>query len=522
MVQSDASQSENESGHITSRSSTTLPGKSLLKTPKVITQKLQQETVSQANRLVCITRPSILSRDNTGALSYKGFLNLAIIILVGKCVRLKYWNCLIVIVSHLRLMLINFRKYGILLNTHEYISAFLRDPSNGWPVITMLFSVNIWIVLSFCVEKVIATYTKNKLHQLLRKKDQTSKRKTLWRKILKNASLASFCCHFVLMTTLLGVYMGFVWIFKPHPVAGMILITLMTIMFLKLTSYGVVNDHLRERLWERKAQQIKSADTSTQTAIPWFKQYPDNINLNDIYYFVLAPTLVYEEAFPRTKSIRFKIVVFDLLELVACTFVLVFLVEQYVVPLVENSIEPMREGDYYRIFERLLKLTVPNISIWVIMFYIVFHLSLNIVGELLKFGDRLFYLDWWNCTDLSYFWRTWNLPVHKWCVLHIYLPLVNNGFSPSIASFSVFFVSAIFHELIISIPFHTIKAWAFTAMMVQMPLSFLTKKYCKGSQLGNIIFWSSFMFGQSNVVISFYYAVRAAGSSLGSLSSEPY
>ena len=411
-------------------------------------------------------------------------------------------------------MLINFNKYGILLNTHEYVAAFLKDPSNGWEVILMFASLIIWIVLAFAVEKVIAIYIRNKFSQLLTKKDhQVSKRKALWSHILKNASFFSFCCYFVLDTTLLGATISFVWLFNPHPVAGMMLLTLGTIVFLKMTSYGVVNDHLRERMWERKAQKLKTIDTvATATGISWYKQYPDNISLYDIFYFMFTPTLVYEECFPRTKSIRFKVLLFDCLELLACSFILIFLVEQYVMPLVEHSVEPMREKDMLRLFERLLKLTVPNIVIWIVGFYIVFHLALNIVGEILCFGDRLFYLDWWNCTDLSYFWRTWNLPVHKWMVLHIYLPLVNNGVSASIASFCVFFVSAIFHELIISVPFHKVYGLAFMAMMVQMPLSFVTKKYLRGKQIGNVVFWMSFMIGHSNTLIFIYNDMHSAAN----------
>lgn len=47
-------------------------------------------------------------------------------------------------------------------------------------------------------------------------------------------------------------------------------------------------------------------------------------------------------------------------------------------------------------------------------FYIYFHAFLNITGELLRFGDRQFYRDWWNATTIDYFWRNWNIPVHKW------------------------------------------------------------------------------------------------------------
>ena len=33
-------------------------------------------------------------------------------------------------------------------------------------------------------------------------------------------------------------------------------------------------------------------------------QYPDNLNLRDVYYFIFAPTLCYELNFPRTERIR--------------------------------------------------------------------------------------------------------------------------------------------------------------------------------------------------------------------------
>lgn len=33
-------------------------------------------------------------------------------------------------------------------------------------------------------------------------------------------------------------------------------------------------------------------------------QYPDNLNIFDLYYFILAPTLCYELNFPRTQRIR--------------------------------------------------------------------------------------------------------------------------------------------------------------------------------------------------------------------------
>ena len=66
--------------------------------------------------------------------------------------------------------------------------------------------------------------------------------------------------------------------------------------------------------------------------------------------------------------------------------------------------------------ERLLKLAIPNHLLWIVSFYLIFHSYLNLVGELTQFGDRRFYLDWWNAPDINTFWRTWNLPVHRFAM----------------------------------------------------------------------------------------------------------
>ena len=93
--------------------------------------------------------------------------------------------------------------------------------------------------------------------------------------------------------------------------------------------------------------------------------------------------------------------------------------------------------DWTRAMERILKLAVsfltnfsvlftkkkilnlfqlPNHLIWLTFFYLLFHSFLNTMGEILSFADRNFYNDWWNSDDIVVFWKTWNLPVHRWAV----------------------------------------------------------------------------------------------------------
>lgn len=60
-------------------------------------------------------------------------------------------------------------------------------------------------------------------------------------------------------------------------------------------------------------------------------------------------------------------------------------------------------------------------------FYCVFHLWLNILAEVLHFGDREFYKDWWNASTVGEYWKLWNMPVHKWLLRHVYFPTIKLG-----------------------------------------------------------------------------------------------
>ncbi|GCB84355.1 hypothetical protein scyTo_0024966, partial [Scyliorhinus torazame] len=39
---------------------------------------------------------------------------------------------------------------------------------------------------------------------------------------------------------------------------------------------------------------------------------------------------------------------------------------------------------------------------------------------MLRFGDRMFYKDWWNSTSFANYYRTWNVVVHDWLYCYTY------------------------------------------------------------------------------------------------------
>jgi diacylglycerol O-acyltransferase 1 len=169
----------------------------------------------------------------------------------------------------------------------------------------------------------------------------------------------------------------------------------------------------------------------------------------------------------------------------------------------------------------MLKLSGCSVIIWLVMFFAVFHSYLNFWAELLKFGDREFYKDWyfmlkrWNARDIAEYWRLWNIPVHHWCKRHIFKPLISkHHFSISTTTIAVFAFSAIIHEILFGIPTHNLTGIAFLGMLFQIPLILLTNYVSKFNlnnkegyhTMGNLIFWISFtVVGQPACTLLYYH-----------------
>jgi len=197
-------------------------------------------------------------------------------------------------------------------------------------------------------------------------------------------------------------------------------------------------------------------------------RYPENLTLSNLAYFAAAPTLTYQVNYPRTEKIRLKWLGRRVFELAIVLTAMVLLVNQYIFPAVHNSMRPLQEMDWLHLCERVLRLALPNTYVWLCMFYSLFHLWLNILAELLRFGDREFYKDWWNASTVGEYWRLWNMPVHKWLLRHVYFPSIRLGCSKMVSMVLVFVVSAFFHELLLGVPLHMVRFWAFTGIMLQV------------------------------------------------------
>ena len=114
-------------------------------------------------------------------------------------------------------------------------------------------------------------------------------------------------------------------------------------------------------------------------------------------------------------------------ELAVVLSAMLLLVTQFVAPTVRGTLEPFERLDVASLVERLMALAIPTLFVWILMFVALFELWLSIVAEVTRFGDRLFYRDWWNARKFDDYWRLWNLPVHNWLVRHVFFPCLNLG-----------------------------------------------------------------------------------------------
>ncbi|XP_067934276.1 diacylglycerol O-acyltransferase 1-like isoform X1 [Watersipora subatra] len=431
--------------------------------------------------LKCHQHTDSLFSSTSGFSNYRGLINLCIVLLV---------------LSNGRVALENLIKYGLLVNPMYWVRLFVFQGPTDWPCAALFLCINVFLLGAFFLEKLLS-------------------KKTI-------SESTGNALHVINLAVIICLPAAIVLSVHPNPVFSSMVLGLHTIAFLKLISYITVNKWCREYLQSKKFKKTRlkstsclNTDDSKDEAPNGFEEkkyveYPNNLNLNDFYYFMIAPTLCYELNFPRSARIRKRFLIKRLLEMVILSQVLLGLLQQWMFPTINNSMKPFHNSDYLSSMERLLKLAIPNHILWLIFFYWFFHSCLNVVAELLCFGDREFYKDWWNSQSITAFWSSWNIPVHKWARRHLYLPMVKSGYDKTMSSVAVFLVSAFFHEYLVSVPLRMFRVWAFMGMLGQVPFAIITSKWLNG-HLSNMALWLSLIIGQPLATLMYvhdYYVIH--------------
>ncbi|KAJ1343072.1 hypothetical protein BSLG_002098 [Batrachochytrium salamandrivorans] len=286
--------------------------------------------------------------------NFRGFFNLSMLLLG---------------VSNLRLIVENFQKYGWLLN---WPRGDLNLQDIQMVAISMSFQAAS-LMIAFFGEK-CATFVQ-----------ETPS--ALWFIAVIHVLNISFA---IVIPTYIS------WSLIWHPIAAAVPLFFATTLLLKLISYVLVNSDLRRdalaKIHGRPVGGVTSfdphpvqAETNTvPEACPVI--YPANINIRDILYFTFAPTLCYQQLYPRTSRVHKMFLFKRFVELSTSLGGMYFLSVQYAVslfskclqfnrndkivslmanfeysgaaPTLKNSIEALDNMDMLRLLERMLKLSV--------------------------------------------------------------------------------------------------------------------------------------------------------------------
>jgi diacylglycerol O-acyltransferase-1 len=444
--------------------------------------------------------------------NYRGFFNLGVMILF---------------ISNFRMIIDNLAKHGLLISFPGLPNISnvkeIEETINYWEPARPLQGFLSWIgsvLITYTIEKMAARGLISDLNVLI--------------------------LHFVFGTLNIVLPTYWVWTSKSSPGSSMIFLFQAVIIWLKLISYAHANRDLRKTYRKQKelsAQESKN-DSGENSPIPVsistsnmlsstitfdtngkpsisnlfaelkdleqpYLTYPFNVTLPNLLYFMIVPTLCYQLNYPRSPRIRWRYVLTLILRMFLVAGLIIFTVAQYLQPTLEQSLLSMHTLNVVEVAERLLKLSIPNTYVWLLGFYFYFHLWLNLFAELTRFGDRLFYKDWWNSRTIESYWRNWNIPVHNWMLRHLYHPLIRLKVPKYVGMICCFLLSAVLHELIISTPFHYYTLHAFFGMILQAPLIFITTKIDRifdNQFVGNAIFWLVFcILGQPMGILMYYY-----------------
>ncbi|KAG1746524.1 MBOAT, membrane-bound O-acyltransferase family-domain-containing protein [Suillus paluster] len=232
------------------------------------------------------------------------------------------------------------------------------------------------------------------------------------------------------------------------------------------------------------AKEFLDLDSELVSTGPEQVRWPENVTYWNFAVYQLIPTLVYELEYPRTDRIR-PVYIFEKTAAFMGSFALLYTVaECFIIPLT-----PTPDQSFFR---SLLDLALPFMIAFLLLFYIIFECICNAFAELSYFADRLFYEDWWNSTSWEEFSRKWNKPVHSFLLRHVYASTrASYGLSRTTAMFVTFFLSAIAHELVMTIVTKKIRMYLFLMQLIQIPLILVSRAPViqRNKLMGNVIFW---------------------------------
>lgn len=281
--------------------------------------------------------------------------------------------------------------------------------------------------------------------------------------------ISCFCGLVIYQVTFVVVTIEVVLLLDLSPVSSMCILMEMTRFVMKIHAFV------------RSSSSEVLKDNSTR---PTFLQF---------VYFLFAPTLIYRNEYPRTATIRWRVVLNHALEVTILLY-MCYIFSGTSALFNRFGVVPISTGTV--LHNEFLSI-LPTSVFFLCGLYALMHSWLNAWAEALRFADRLFYRDWWNVTSFAGFVRCQNVVVHNFLYTYVYKDFYDHVLrSRRAASIVAFAVSGLVHELLLAVAFR----FFYPIMLGQfVVMGLLTANV----NLGNVFFLASLAF-TNGVEVSLY------------------
>lgn len=238
---------------------------------------------------------------------------------------------------------------------------------------------------------------------------------------------------------------------------------------------------LHQSMMLEKAAKKGTLEMDSQTLCKTYLCFPSNINFWDFFMYTMFPTVLYTLKFARTEKIRWLFVFEKIAAMIGVIFIMLLVAEhgvhQYVMNCLEAKDQTLTLIEKLKMFfVTFMDLAPPLLMEYLLSFYLIWHVILNLIAELTRYADRDFYGHWWALIDWEEFSRLWNKPVHKFLLRHVYRSSISAFSLSKTSSFLLtFIISSVVHELVMYVVFGRVRGYLFLFQMFQLPLIFFHK-----------------------------------------------
>ncbi|ODN06138.1 Sterol O-acyltransferase 2 [Orchesella cincta] len=270
--------------------------------------------------------------------------------------------------------------------------------------------------------------------------------------------------------------------------------------------FNTKSEELKSTSRSNTVEETDETDRNSQlgTWISWNDDKASCPSYSKYLYFYVAPTLIYKDNYPRTSYVRWDYVCWNFAQVLGCIVYANFILSRYSASYFINFGHPNHPMTVLQFCNAVFSMMAPGILGLVLGFFLLLHSWHNAFAEMLCFGDRLFYKDWWNCSSFHTYYKTWNILVHDWLYTYIFKDAWEMGlakYNKALPTILVFVISSLFHEYVLSFSFNFFFPVLLT-LFGGFGLALTFVRYADSS-VGNIFIWLSLMAG-SGILASTY------------------